>query len=542
MLQHALLASLLLYVTLSTTVDVGYELLFTTSNAPVERTCYDLDDKIDLNGTYMVPSTAQMEMGIEKFTTILDAFGRMNRIEFIHNQFKLCVTQKMLDTKFYNRSKELDAVAPGSFFTETDPPRKCPGPLHLPGCNVIAMMEKEVDNTYVNTIKIGDSFFLVTDTHDWVEIDMSTLHIKGNAAWKQSSMDMKTMHITEIGSAHPLPLPMPGTGSNGDYISLKVNAPVRGSKTFVELFTVHSDTSPLVEDTLATVETSILVPGMPGAYIPYVHSFGLTADLGVITFQPLNMNMDGLFKGKMLADMFEDVPQMASTVIVITSIDGKNTQEVYIAPERFWFVHTINTYVDDDKTIVMDVTTADQNPLTSPAVNIPINLNKTARDAGAKSFGMSVTRLRINRATKEVILEPLTTAIRSTDFTRINTQYSGIKYCYFYANEWSHNLEAYGSMAVLKYNLCAMGKEPVVTYWRRHGWFPSEPIYVPREEPQAEDDGYIIFVALNGAAEESSLVILNSTTMKTIHEQVLPSRIAFTTHGQFFRNTLPSVL
>jgi len=542
MLRHALLASLLLYTARSTPVDVGFELLYTTSNAPVGRTCYDLDDKIDLNGTYMVPSTAQMEMGVEKFTTILDSFGRMNRIEFIRDQGELCVTQKMLDTKFYNRSKKLGAVAPGFIFTETDPPRKCPGLLHLPGCNIISMALNEVDNTYVNTIKIGDSFFLITDTHNWIELDINTLHTNGNAKWKQSPLNIKTMHITEMGSAHPVPLPVSGTGSSGVYVSLKINTPMTGSTTSVELFTVPSDASPLVEDILATVETSTLVPSMPGAYVPYMHSFGLTADLGLILFQPLKMNMGAMFSGKMLGASFEDVPQMAGTLIVITSIDGKNTQEIYVAPERFWFLHTINTFVDDDKTIVMDVTTADRNPLVSSLVSIPINLNKTARDAAAKGFGMRVTRLRINRGTQEVKIKHLTTADRSTDFTRINTQYSGIKYCYFYANEWKHKLKAYGSMAVLKYNLCATGTEPVGTYWARDSWFPSEPIYMPRTNPQAEDDGYVIFVALDGMAEESSLVVLDAKSMETIFEQVLPSRIAFTTHGEFFRNVLPSTL
>ena len=85
-------------------------------------------------------------------------------------------------------------------------------------------------------------------------------------------------------------------------------------------------------------------------------------------------------------------------------------------------------------------------------------------------------------------------------------------------------------MAIVKYDLCSgAGKRA----WYRRNWYPSEPTFVEAPGAAAEDDGVLVFVALDGARDESALLVLNATSMEEISETSTP-RIGFTTHGQFY--------
>ena len=183
--------------------DNGYDRLFRTSNDSVAFVCTQTQQKIPsglTGGFFLLPSASQMEMGEQKFTTILDAYGKMTKV-FFKDEENVCFETSMLATNFYNRSISLGHVAPGVFFTKTDPPRKC----KIPGCNQVAMMTGKVDNTYVNTVHVNESYFLVTDSHVWIEFDPSTLSVHDAIHWDKK--DNADLHITELGSAHPLRRP-----------------------------------------------------------------------------------------------------------------------------------------------------------------------------------------------------------------------------------------------------------------------------------------------------------------------------------------------
>jgi len=49
----------------------------------------------------------------------------------------------------------------------------------------------------------------------------------------------------------------------------------------------------------------------------------------------------------------------------------------------------------------------------------------------------------------------------------------------------------------------------------------------------AEEDGVLVFVALDGVKETSKLVILDAKTFTELEVAELPARIPFTAHGQF---------
>ena len=51
----------------------------------------------------------------------------------------------------------------------------------------------------------------------------------------------------------------------------------------------------------------------------------------------------------------------------------------------------------------------------------------------------------------------------ATDFPRFNDRFRTKEYCYYYANEWFHDQVNYGSMAIVKQNVCGGDEKPL--YW-----------------------------------------------------------------------------
>mmetsp|Transcript_28454 Transcript_28454/g.59082 ORF Transcript_28454/g.59082 Transcript_28454/m.59082 type:complete len:118 (-) Transcript_28454:56-409(-) len=87
-------------------------------------------------------------------------------------------------------------------------------------------------------------------------------------------------------------------------------------------------------------------------------------------------------------------------------------------------------------------------------------------------------------------------------------------------------------MAILKHNVC----ENTRSYWSKPYSYPSEPYFLPRGSgttPDAEDDGLVLFVTLDGARKASDFVILDGKTFQEIAVIQLPVHIPFLAHGQF---------
>jgi carotenoid cleavage dioxygenase-like enzyme len=66
-----------------------------------------------------------------------------------------------------------------------------------------------------------------------------------------------------------------------------------------------------------------------------------------------------------------------------------------------------------------------------------------------------VVRFVIDTATRTVSSRDISAAHAITDFPKINPKYSGVMYCVYYANEWFHNGKEFGSMAIVKHNICS---------------------------------------------------------------------------------------
>ena len=101
--------------------DPGYIELFTTHNASMDVGCIEFASPEWLTGTFVLPSLGQFEMKEERFTGLLDGFGKLASFSLSNNS--LCYQSQMMDTGFYNDSLKAGKIAPSLMFAETIPKR-----------------------------------------------------------------------------------------------------------------------------------------------------------------------------------------------------------------------------------------------------------------------------------------------------------------------------------------------------------------------------------------------------------------------------------
>merc|ERR1711907_371266 len=175
--QVVAVAAIALAVFIKAAEDIGYEELFEDSIKPVPWTCWDNAGLPSwLNGSFIIPSVGQFSFGGRKFKGTLDGFGKLHRFQLAGQQ--ICERANMMLTGFYNTSMKEGTIAPGMLFDETEPPRPpCnvsdPSAPKYPSCNVKAPN----DNTFVNTIKLGQEYLTITDSVYADHVDPSAAQV-----------------------------------------------------------------------------------------------------------------------------------------------------------------------------------------------------------------------------------------------------------------------------------------------------------------------------------------------------------------------------
>ena len=130
-------AVLALVLSSASAEDVGFEVLFETSNSSFANVCAPLPDDPRLaalvGGTFLQPGVGQYSLNGIEFQSALDAFGRITALHIEDGE--ICASGKMLTSKFYETSIASGTVAKGLFFADTVPPTR-PCPLLKPMCNM----------------------------------------------------------------------------------------------------------------------------------------------------------------------------------------------------------------------------------------------------------------------------------------------------------------------------------------------------------------------------------------------------------------------
>ena len=212
----------------------------------------------------------------------------------------------------------------------------------------------------------------------------------------------------------------------------------------------------------------------------------------------------------------------------------------YISNDAFFAFHQANSFEDESGSIVIDLPTmADYSFLEAAMVpNLRANVGPNSNGSSKNDVPGTFTRYILsNNGTSRAANGSLLTqsAIKAweldykssnIELPRINQQYSGKPYQYVYGIHVEK--PGYFSDSIFKIDTKA-GKS--LTWSPKTNHLPSEPIFIPDPKGSAEDDGALVFVAMDAGRQKSSLVFLNATTMNELGRAQMPIVMGYGFHG-----------
>jgi carotenoid cleavage dioxygenase-like enzyme len=300
-------------------------------------------------------------------------------------------------------------------------------------------------------------------------------------------------------------------------------------KAFLDVYTFQADES--------GIQGRTRVAKLPFDKSPYLHSFGVTDNYVIL---PINqqMGMPNTARPILLG-------AITDTWMGIYVVDDNGNALGPYDTDPFVHVHIINSYEvhnADETLLIMDLGAYPSTPFAkSGAMDIPMMLNKTERDSNPLKADLRRYTIPISGPNAgKVTYRSLGQSPGShNDFYRVNPKFKGKEYCIFYATEWWHDGSNYANMAILKHNIC----ENTMEYWTKTHVYPGEAMMIPGNSEE-EDDGVLVFVALDGERGATNFVTLDAKTMTEIDNTLvqLPLHIPFTAHGEFLPSTQEAVV
>ncbi|XP_068936479.1 carotenoid-cleaving dioxygenase, mitochondrial isoform X4 [Petaurus breviceps papuanus] len=401
------------------------------------------------------------------------------------------------------------------------------------------------DNTNVNCVKYKGDYYVSTETNYMNKVDPETLE-------KTEKVDWSKFIAVNGATAHPHYDPDGTTYNMGNSYG------PRGScYNVIQIPPQKAD----LEETIHGARVICSIPFGQKMKPSYYHSFGMTKNYVIFIEQPLKMNLWKIITSKVRGKAFLDgiswEPQYNTRFHVVDKHTGKVLPGVFYS-KPFISFHQINAFEDQD-CVVVDLCCHDDGRILS-AYQLQ-NLRKAGE--GLDQVYNSVTKafprrfvLPLDISTKASVgqnLNSLTyssaTAVKQADgtiwcshenlchkdleeeggieFPQINyAQYNGMKYQFFYGCGFRHLV---GDSLI---------KVDVVTkklkVWRKDGFYPSEPVFVPVPGASEEDSGVILSVVITPNQNESAfLLVLDAKTFEELGRAEVPVAVPYGFHGTF---------
>jgi carotenoid cleavage dioxygenase-like enzyme len=250
-----------------------------------------------------------------------------------------------------------------------------------------------------------------------------------------------------------------------------------------------------------TVDIEIALPAAS-----MMHDFAITATHSILLDLNVGYDFSMLARGHRMPLRWHD--ERGARLGVIPRHGGE-VRWFAIAP--CFIQHVVNAYDADERTIVLD------------AVRYPWFLRLSRDGAGFEDNPVGVLwRYRIDLASGTVA--EAAAGDGGIELPRINEQWTGRPYRYFYAVEQPTCVEMRG----IDRHSGAHERHAVPP-----GDHNSEPVFVPRPGAKAEDDGWLLCCVYRRATDTSDVVVLDAGDIAagpvaTVH---LPTRIPAGFHG-----------
>ena len=463
-------------------MTTGYALGFQSVEREHAGVELDVEGRIPgwLDGSLLRNGPARFEVGGERVAHWFDGLGMLRRFAF--DGGRVTYTDRFLRSRAYERVTEAGRMDGDQFGTEG---------RGLLGALRDLVLPRPTDNANVNVLRMGDRFVAVTETPVGVAFDPETLETLERVRFADLDGQMMT--------AHPHVDPETGEtvtfsthfGRTNRYV---VSRRLPGGSRFHEVGAVPTDRP------------------------SYLHSFGLSRNYAVLAeipfdVSPLRLLLPG---GGAFIERYRWRPEEGTRFVVVDRDSGAVTAEV--AAEPFFTFHHANAFEDGDA-LCVDLVAFDD-----PSVVDALYLDEL--EAGIPTVEAELRRYRVpldgGEAARETVYDGGLT------LPRVSPERNTRPYRYAYG-QGTPSPDGRVPARLVKVDV----GNHTATEWVDEGTYPGEPVFVPRPGGRAEDDGVVLSVVLDAAAEASVLVVLDGETFAEIGRARLPDVVPFDFHGQY---------
>jgi beta,beta-carotene 9',10'-dioxygenase len=255
--------------------------------------------------------------------------------------------------------------------------------------------------------------------------------------------------------------------------------------------------------------------------MPYIHSLALTRSHVIIVDQPLRADLFrmGMNLGLGRRAFFQCFAWEKGTPTRLVLLDRSSGAVRTSETDPLFAFHTVNAY-DEGGTIVLDLVAIDEAP----------DLSQLRFDrllAGGPTQWPRLRRIRIlpdGRSRAETIGD-----IRF-DFPTIDERRSTSRHRFVYGLGPDPAVPRDFTSILRKLNV----ETGEARAFQERGFFPGEPVFVPRPGGTAEDDGVLLTLGLAAREARSLLLVLDARTLEEQARATLPIVVPFGFHGRFF--------
>jgi carotenoid cleavage dioxygenase-like enzyme len=435
-----------------------------------------------LSGSLLRTGPAKFEVGDERMRHWFDGLAMLHR--FTVQDGRVSYGNRFLQSRSYRAAKEQGRMVYGEF--ATDPCRslfKRVQTLFSPGKTL-------PDNANINVARLGERFISMTETPMPVQFDPRTLQTAGVQPYEVPG---------ELTTAHPH-----SDRASGGMINYAAKL---GRVSSYRFFAVDPDAS-----------KPRALSSQPVREPAYMHSFGLTERWLVLAEFPLVVNPLALaLSGRPYIENYKWKPELGTRFTLVDRATGEATGG--FQTDACFAFHHVNAYEDGGEVVV------DLCAFEDAGVIEDLYLERLR--AGKPVAAPHLTRFRLGVADRSVTRERLSDS--EIELPRINYGRCNERpYRYVWGNA---NGEAGWLERIVKIDTT----DGATLSWDEPGCYPGEPVFVARAQAEREDEGVLLSVVLDAAAETSFLLVLDAADLSELARARVPHHIPFGFHGQFAR-------
>lgn len=347
------------------------------------------------------------------------------------------------------------------------------------------------DNPAINAYKFGDRYIALSETPMAYEFDGATLDTVG-VAYENPDM---------FATAHPHL-----DGANGDMINLSCKLGARSSQSFFRV----------TPGDLAMKRIAKLARRRP----TYQHSFGMSARWLIFTEFPFSVDpLEILRTGRPFIENFRFRPEEGTRITLIDQQTGKIGGE-WSAEPGFCF-HHVNAWEEGDEVFV------DLCRFDDPSIVENLYLSEVRKGEYPTESNPYLHRYKLTPGSERA--EEWRVSEEPIELARINYRANNSKpYRHVYGVGMG---EGVPFDRLVKIDAETGGS----IVWSEPDQLCGEPVFVSAPDAQAEDDGVVLSLVLDGEAQRSMLLILDARDMSELARAEISRPVPPGFHGNFVR-------